>query len=124
MDKNSVEKTREVLFKLIESNFNTDTKFERAAGLAPKTVNNWRRGLSASFMKMIPELAAMFGVPVSTLLCTDDRNLGDLSQSEQEIIALYRSAGDLSERELSALTETIKNTIDLYMASRRGDSEK
>ena len=57
MKKANQSKTRERIISLIEAEFESDAAFERAMGLAEKTVNNWRRDRSASYMKMLPELA-------------------------------------------------------------------
>ena len=116
-----VAKTGETIFTLIERRYGSDAAFERAANLPPKTVNNWRRGRSSSYMKMLPELASLFGVSVQELLHTDagDSESMHLTAQEQEFLTLFRATDGLSERERTALTETIRNTIDLYLASRR-----
>ena len=61
------ERIRERVLALIESEFESDAAFERAMGLGDKTVNNWRRARSSSFMKMLmstPEmLSGMFTNP-------------------------------------------------------------
>ena len=122
MNKAEVQKTGKKIFALIDTKFASDACFERAAGLMPKTVNNWRRGLSSSYMKMLPELSQILGTTAGALLDTD--GMSNLSENEQEIITLYRSAGKLSDRELNALTETIKNTIGLYLSSHSGSGDK
>ncbi len=126
MGHENVLRTGEILFSLIDLQYGKDAAFERAANLPPKTVNNWRRGRSASYMKMLPELAALLGVSVRDLLGTEEEGGGmpALTAEEQELLALFRSTGSLSERERAALTETIRNTIDLYLAARRGDEKK
>ncbi|MBQ8859490.1 MAG: hypothetical protein IJ012_06870 [Clostridia bacterium] len=122
MGHENVLQTGQILFSLIDLKFGSDAAFERAANLPPKTVNNWRRGRSSSYMKMLPELATLFGVSVRDLLLTeeDDGSAARLTAEEQEFLSLFRAAGDLSERERAALTETIRSTIDLYLAARRG----
>ena len=120
MGQEHIVKTGETVFSLIELHYSSDAAFERAANLPPKTVNNWRRGRSSSYMKMLPELAALLGVSVHDLLHTeggDERTL-HLTTQEQEFLTMFRAAGELSKRERAALTETIRNTIDLYLASR------
>ncbi|MBQ8174656.1 MAG: hypothetical protein IJ009_04560 [Clostridia bacterium] len=126
MGQESVARTGEVLFSLIELKFSSDAAFERAANLPPKTVNNWKRGRSSSFMKMLPELAALFGVSVKDLLCTDEEEGGgtSLTAQEQEFLALFRATSGLSDKERAALTETVRSTIDLYLAARREDGKR
>ena len=58
MKNENTERIREKVLVLIESQFESDAAFERALSLPEKTVNNWRRGRSASFMKMLPKLSA------------------------------------------------------------------
>lgn len=122
MGQEHVAQTGEIIFSLIEMRYGSDAAFERAANLPPKTVNNWRRGRSSSYMKMLPELAGLFGVSVRDLLQTEEgeRDGVRLTTEEQELLTLFRAADGLSERERAALTETIRNTIDLYLASRTG----
>ena len=125
MVQENVARTGEILFSLIELKFSSDAAFERAANLPPKTVNNWKRGRSSSFMKMLPELAALFGVSVKDLLCTDEAEASgsqQLTAEEQEFLALFRATSSLSDKERAALTETVRSTIDLYMAARRGSN--
>ena len=121
MDKNKIMQTGEVIFSLIETRCGSDAAFERDFNLPPKTVNNWRRGRSSSFMKMLPELADFFEVSTAELLCDADARL---SPDERELLALYRSADALSPEEREALTETLRNTIGLYLATRRDGSEE
>ena len=125
MGQEHVAHTGEIIFSLIELRYGSDAAWERAANLPPKTVNNWRRGRSSSYMKMLPELAALFDVSVRDLLHTEEgkNDSPRLTAEEQELLALFRAAGTLSDRERAALTETIRNTIDLYLASRGGQSK-
>ena len=121
MGKENVARTGEMIFTLIEMKFGSDANFERRANLPPKTVNNWRRGRSSSFMKMLPELAELFDVTVNDLLGeTDSARRVSLTADEQELLALYRATDALSAEERAALSETLRSTIDLYLSSRRG----
>jgi hypothetical protein len=120
MGQEKVARTGEIIFSLIEIRYGSDAAFERAANLPPKTVNNWRRHRSSSYMKLLPELAALFDVSVQDLLGEED-GAPKLSATEEELLAMFRAASGLSEREKAALTETIRNTIDLYLASRGGN---
>ena len=68
MSNQTTESTRVMLLSLIEAEYESDAAFERALGLPEKTVNNWRRGRSASFMKMLPLLSERFRVQVGALM--------------------------------------------------------
>ena len=121
MGKDQVMQTGEVIFSLIDTRCGSDAAFERAFNLPPKTVNNWRRGRSSSFMKMLPELAAFFEVSTGDLLCDGS---AQLTAEEQELLALYRSADALTAEERAALTATLRSTIDLYLSIRRDEGDK
>ena len=120
MSKENIQKTGEIIFSLIDMHFGNDAAFERAANLPPKTVSNWRRGRSSSFMKLLPELAALFWVSVQDLLGAEGEDYEPtfLSPDEKQLLALYRSADALSDAERAALQETLRNTVDLYLNSR------
>ena len=108
------------IISLIESEFESDAAFEREVGLAPKTVNNWRRGRSASFMKMLPKLADIFGVSVGELLDMPIGNVGiDLSDDEINLLTLYRKCNVLTAPQRLAMTKTLESVIMLYLNSVR-----
>ena len=46
----------------------SDLALERELGLPKRTVNNWKRGLSETYLKMLPELSCYFNVSVDYLL--------------------------------------------------------
>lgn len=112
------EKIRERVLSLIDSEFESDAAFEREMELPEKTVNNWRRGRSASFMKILPELSELFGVNIGELLdipLRDDSS--ELSDEELELLTLYRKSHSLPKKHRQALKETIESTINLYLTS-------
>ena len=111
-------KTAERIISLIESEFDSDASFEREVGLMPKTVNNWRRGRSKSFMKMLPKLAETFEVSVTELLDVPLRGTGqDLSDDEIELLTLYRKCSGLTARQRLSLSKTLESVINLYINS-------
>ena len=112
------DKIRERVLALIESEFESDAAFERALGLSEKTVNNWRRGRSASYMKMLPRLSEEFRVTVGELLDIPLRNdTSELSEDELHILHLYRKSRTMPQKLRTALRETIETTINLYIRS-------
>lgn len=120
---------REKILSLIESEFESDAAFERTLGLADKTVNNWRRGRSASFMKMMPELAKVFGVNVGELLDIPiTHSSSELSVEEVHLLHLYRKARVVPPKMRSALRETLESVINLYIETaselREGEKKK
>ena len=118
MSNENAEKIRERILSLIDSEFESDAAFERALGLSEKTVNNWRRGRSASYMKMLPRLSEEFRVNVGELLDMPLRqNTSELSEDELHLLHLYRKSRTMPQKLRQALRETIEQTIELYIKS-------
>lgn len=114
----TTESTREMLLALIEAEYESDAAFERALGLAEKTVNNWRRGRSASFMKMLPTLSERFGIQVGALMDMPlKRESAELSEEELHLLHLYRKSRTLPKEMRAALIETVEQVIGLYLKS-------
>ncbi len=114
-----IEKIREHLLSLIDSEFESDAAFEREMELAEKTVNNWRRRRSSSFMRMLPAISERFGVTVGELLDLPLRDDGgELSDDELELLTLYRKTHTLPKRMRLALKDTLESTINMYLAAK------
>ena len=90
MSAENTEKIRSRVLSLIDSEFESDAAFERELSLPDKTVSNWRRGRSASFMKILPALSEHFRV-----------NVGELLD-----IPISSDSSELSEDEISLLIAT------------------
>jgi hypothetical protein len=89
--------------------------------LAEKTVNNWRRRRSSSFMRMLPRISDRFGVTVGELLDLPLRDDGgELSDDELELLTLYRKTHTLPKRMRIALKDTLESTINMYLAAKDG----
>ena len=118
MSRENEEKIRERVLSLIDSEFESDAAFERTLGLPEKTVNNWRRGRSASYMKMLPVLSEQFRVNVGELLDMPLRSdTSELSEDELHLLLLYRKSRTMPQKLRTALRETLENTINLYIKS-------
>ena len=112
------DEARVKILALIESEYESDAAFERELGLPPKTVNNWRRGRSASFMRMLPALADSFDVSVGELLDVPiSHDSSELSEDEIALLTLYRKSGVLSAKQKLAMRKTLESGIELYLAS-------
>lgn len=117
-DKDNTERIRTRVLSLIEAGYESDAAFERALGIPDKTVNNWRRGRSASFMRMLPELSTRFGVNIGELMDIPLRHdTSELSEEELHLLHLYRRSRTMPEKMRSALRETLEQTITLYITS-------
>ena len=116
--KEATERIRERVLSLIKSEFESDAAFEREMNLNEKTVSNWRRGRSSSFMRILPELSAHFGVNVGELLdipIHDDSS--ELSEEEMQLLNLYRKSHILPKKMRLALKETIETTVNMYLGA-------
>lgn len=114
----ATEKIRERVLSLIGAEFESDAAFEREMNLNEKTVSNWRRGRSASFMRMLPELSEHFGVNVGELLDIPLReDSTELSEEEMELLTLYRKSHVLPKKMRLALKDTLASTINMYIAA-------
>ncbi len=123
-DENS-EKIRERVLLLIDAEFESDSAFEKSMSLSPKTVNNWRRGTSSSYMKLLPKLSSQFKINVSELLDIPlQKASSELSDDELELLTLYRKTRTLPHAARAALSESLKSTINLYLASREEQKAK
>ena len=109
------ERIKDKLISLIESEFESDAAFERALGLPQKTVNNWRRDRSRSYMNMLPKLSEVFSVSVSELMDIPLKNGFELSDDEIHLLSLYRSARALPKTLRDALRKNLESTVNLYV---------
>ena len=115
--KENTEKIRERVLSLIDSEFNSDAAFEREMSLPKKTVNNWRRGRSASFMQMLPVISQRFDVNIGDLMDMPLRaDSSALSEDELALLTLYRKSRTMPKKMRAAMKETIESTVKMYMA--------
>ncbi len=118
MKSENTERIRARIIALIESEFESDAAFERAIGIPTKTVNNWRRGRSSSFMRMLPQLSERFRVNVGELMDMPlKRDTSELSDEELHLLHLYRRSRSMPEKMRHALRETLETTINLYIST-------
>ena len=118
MSAENTERIRERVLSLIDSQYESDAAFERALSLKEKTVNNWRRGRSASFMRMLPVLSERFGVNIGELLNMPlKKDTSELSEEELHLLHMYRRSRVMPQKMRSALKETLETTINLYLTS-------
>lgn len=119
------ERIRERILLLIDSEFESDAAFERELSLPDKTVSNWRRGRSASFMKLLPALSECFGVNVGELLDIPiSSDSSELSEDEISLLELYRKTRPLPSKARAALRETLEAAITLYLSSHNEGKRK
>lgn len=118
MKNENTDKIRAKILNLIESEYESDAAFERALGLADKTVNNWRRGRSASFMRMLPRLCDIFRVNITELMDIPlSGDTSDLSEDELHLLTVYRRARPLPTPMRTALAEVLERTVEMYLTA-------
>ena len=112
------DRIRQKILSLIDSEFESDAAFERAIGLPDKTVSNWRRLRSSSYMNMLPKLSEVFRVNVGELLDIPlRRDTSELSEEELHLLHLYRKSRTMPPKMRSALRESIESLVTLYITS-------
>jgi hypothetical protein len=125
MSVQNAEKIRSRILSLIDSEFESDAAFEREISLPDKTVSNWRRGRSASYMKILPVLSECFGVNVGELLDIPiSSDSSELSEDEISLLELYRKTGTLPAKTRNALRETLEATINLALTAHTEQKRK
>ncbi len=118
MKNENSERIRARILSLIDSEFESDAAFERAMNLPDKTVSNWRRGRSSSYMNMLPTLSESFRVNVGELLDIPLRkDTSELSEEELHLLHLYRKSRTMPPKMRSALRESVESVINLYITS-------
>lgn len=124
------EKIRERILSLIDTEFQSDAAFEREMELPDKTVNNWRRGRSSSYMKLLPTLSERFSVNIGELFDMPLRSdTSELSDDEIQLLTLYRKTRTMPKELRGAMHDTMVSVVNLYLKSsaevkskrRRGD---
>ena len=99
MKNENSERIRARILSLIDAEFESDAAFERAMNLPDKTVSNWRRGRSSSYMNILPVLSERFRVNVGELLDIPLRkDTSELSEEELHLLHLYRKSRTMSPK--------------------------
>lgn len=90
--------TLTIILTMIARNFSSDAAFEAAVGLKPKTVYDWKRGKSKSYLKMLPELSKVFGLSTDYLLGNEQKNVvSGLTEDETKVLKYYNRLTDESK---------------------------
>lgn len=99
------------LSDLITANFSSDAEFEREFKLNPKTVYDWKRGKSASYLNVLVELAAYFNVTTDYLLTGKEtekkERIPALNEFEYRVLDYLSLMTDLEQAELIGEMKTI-----------------
>lgn len=88
-----------------------DKEFEIALGLKPKTINNWKRGMSSSYMNMLPEIADYFNVSVDYLLGRDEKSPTEARDKRISDLDETFTKNGISAETLNSLPDSQKNLL-------------
>lgn len=106
-----MDKTLERIIKLIEKDYTSYFAFENDFGIRNKTVDNWKRGRSKSYYKIIRELADFFDVTPNYLLDPTSTERV-LPPTDEEIkFALFNGSEGVTDEmyeEVKAFAEFVK----------------
>jgi len=108
------------ILSLLSEQQSPDTELERALGLSAKTVSNWRRGISHSYLRRLPEIAAFLGVSPSVLEGTDGdgETAPTLTADELALLSRYREACRSSPARRRALFEALDRVLVLFLEDK------
>lgn len=82
--------TKERIFALADAQFPEQKDFAAAAGIHVSVVSSWRTGRSTSFMKKLPEIAAVLGTTAEYLLTGEEQKKpADGAVDELELFRQY-----------------------------------
>ena len=110
----------EKILSLLSDEQCPDTELERALGLSAKTVSNWRRGISHSYMRRLPEIAAFFGVAQSALDGSKgESDMAALSADETALLSRYREACRAVPARRRALFEALDRVLVLFLEDNK-----
>jgi len=106
-----MDKTLEKIIKLIEKDYTSYFAFENDFGIRNKTVDNWKRGRSKSYYKMISELAEFFNVTPNYLINQTNENRSEPPTDDEIKFALFNGSDGVTDEmyeEVKAFAEFVK----------------
>lgn len=88
------------ILQLNNAKGNDDRTLELALKLKPKTVNNWKRGLSQAYLKILPEIADYFDVSVDYLLGRTEINESVSNVGEKMMTTIDRIFDLINQKQI------------------------
>ena len=92
----------------------TYAAFERALNLPQKTVSNWRRGVSHSYLSMLPQIAYLLSTTTDHLLGNEEKADAEWAREAECLHALFVKAKKLPPHRREALYHTLEDVMKLY----------
>lgn len=114
--------TIDIILNLINKNYPSEAAFEYKFGLKPKTVYDWKRGKSKSYLKILPKLSKEFNVSTDYLLGNADiKNSPSTIEDEfnKALKELEAITSDFSDEEYQRLIDY----ASLLKSAKQGQSK-
>lgn len=115
------------IFELADKKF-SQKEFALALGVKPQRISEWKRGISSSYQKYLPEIAEVLGTTTEYLLTGNgpkyktapaDVSNSDTQNEGQLMAAFFEGGKDLSEEEMAVLWQDAKDYIQWKLSQRR-----
>lgn len=119
--------TADRIFELADKKF-SQKEFALALGVKPQRISEWKRGISSSYQKYLPEIAELLGTTTEYLLTGNgpkyktapaDVSNSDTQNEGQLMAAFFEGGKDLSEEEMAVLWQDAKDYIQWKLSQRR-----
>ena len=119
--------TADRIFELADKKF-SQKEFALALGVKPQRISEWKRGISSSYQKYLPEIAELLGTTTEYLLTGSgpkyktapaDVSNSDTQNEGQLMAAFFEGGKDLSEEEMAVLWQDAKDYIQWKLSQRR-----
>ena len=101
------------LLMLLTESGKTDRELEAALKLKPKTVSNWRRGLSHGYMRILPEIADFLAISPVLLWEGHSAEPKHVSNEEWELITAYRTLSNADASKRRAVRDMFRKIVQL-----------
>lgn len=115
------------IFELAEKKY-SQKEFAEVLGVKPQRISEWKRGLSCSYQKRLPQIAEALGTTTEYLLTgegpqkrpvsADVSDSGTLSKNDLKA-AFFEGGEDLTPEEMDELWEDAREYIQYKIAQRR-----
>jgi len=108
--------TKQRIINLIPRKFSSDAEFERALGIPPSTVGNWRNGKMKSYNSKLSEIAKLLDTTTAYLLGETD-NVLPINNNTPKLRSVARMQDTKITKEED---EQIAQYIEFLLAQREG----
>lgn len=115
--------TRERIFALLDKTDMEQQEFARRVGVSDDTASNWRRGRSASYNKMLPQIAMVLDTTVEYLSTGVLSNVSTAVTKADLQAAFWGGEKDLSQEDLDAMWDDVERFAG-FLAEKKRQEKK